>query len=417
MTRRIEWPRPDYSRVPYWVYHDSPLYDVELERIFRGPTWSYLCLAAEIPKTGDFITTSMGDIPVVVNRESDGQIHAFVNRCGHRGAIVRRETHGNAADHTCIYHRWCFSRKGDLVGIPFQRGVRGQGGVSTDFAKSQHGLRKLRVAVYRDIVFGTLHPDTEPIEAYLGELLRDHLASFMHKPVEVLGYQRQAIDGNWKFYNENLRDTYHASLLHEFLVTFGLDRATQRGGVKMDARHRHNLTFAVAGSDSNAEATEAYRAHQLDADKLSLRAPELLKFHPEFPDERSLSISSMFPNVAFQRLNNSLATRQIQLKGVDRFVLVWTFFGYTDDTPEMRAHRLRQMNLLGPAGFVSMEDAEAIEIAHKASGADRSAHAVIEMGGAGEISDRDYRVTDVSVRGFWSYYAELMGMEPEGAVR
>ena len=39
------------------------------------------------------------------------------------------------------------------------------------------------------------------------------------------------------------------------------------------------------------------------------------------------------------------------------------------------------------------------------------------MGGAGEISDRDYRVTDVSVRGFWSYYAELMGMEPEGAVR
>jgi anthranilate 1,2-dioxygenase small subunit len=34
-----------------------------------------------------------------------------------------------------------------------------------------------------------------------------------------------------------------------------------------------------------------------------------------------------------------------------------------------------------------------------------------------EISDRDYRVHDVPLRGFWSYYAELLGIEPDGAVR
>ena len=76
----------------------------------------------------------------------------------------------------------------------------------------------------------------------------------------------------------------------------------------------------------------------------------------------------------------------------------------------MTAHRLRQANLIGPAGLVSMEDGEAIEIAQRASAPDPE-------GGGGLISDRDYRVNDVPVRGFWSYYAELMGIEPPGAVR
>jgi anthranilate 1,2-dioxygenase large subunit len=91
--------------------------------------------------------------------------------------------------------------------------------------------------------------------------------------------------------------------------------------------------------------------------------------------------------------------------------------GYEDDPPEMTLHRLRQTNLVGPAGLVSMEDGEAIEIAHRASRPDPDRATVIELGGGGVISDRDYRVTDVPLRGFWSYYAELLGIEPEGAVR
>ena len=65
-----------------------------------------------------------------------------------------------------------------------------------------------------------------------------------------------------------------------------------------------------------------------------------------------------------------------------------------------------------------MEDAEAIEIAHRAiQNEDVDATAVLEVGGKGAISDRPYRVNDVAVRGFWSYYSELMGIEPVGAVR
>ncbi len=144
----------------------------------------------------------------------------------------------------------------------------------------------------------------------------------------------------------------------------------------------------------------------------------MVEFRPEhYADKLNLSVTTVFPNAVFIQLSNSLAARQIRPKGTDEFEVFQTLIGYQDDSPEMTEHRLRQANLVGPAGFVSMEDGEAIEIAHKASRASIDASTVVEMGGGGPITDRDYRVTDVPVRGFWSYWAELMGYEPAGAVR
>ena len=99
------FPKSDYSRVRYTVYHDQDIYEREQERVFRGPTWQFLGLEAEVPNIGDFRTSWLGDTPVVYNRGPDQVVHAFVNRCAHRGATVRREAYGNSTDHTCIYHR------------------------------------------------------------------------------------------------------------------------------------------------------------------------------------------------------------------------------------------------------------------------------------------------------------------------
>ena len=418
MSLSVNWTCKDYSRIPYWLYHDTDVYKQEQDLIFRGATWAYLCLEAEIPNPGDYKTTWVGDTPILINRDRSGAIHAMVNRCSHRGAAVCRHTLGNTKVHTCIYHRWSFNLEGDLIGIPFQRGVKGAGGMDEDFNKSEHGLRKLKVASFQGVICATFAQEGETLEEYLGPMMCQHISRLMHKPINILGYQRQRIDGNWKYYLENLRDTYHASLLHEFLVTFGIDRVTQKGGIEMDGRHRHNLTYAHAGSDSDEDAKKAYGEHKLKSDALTLADPRLLEFRQEYEDDKNLTISTMFPNASFQQLNNSLATRQIQTKGVGAFDLVWTYFGYVDDDANLRDHRLRQVNLLGPGGLVSMEDAEAIEIAHRASQNEEiTATAVLEVGGKGEISDRPYRVNDVAVRGFWSYYSELMGIEPVGAVR
>src|SRR5947208_8341290 len=127
------WPALDYSRVPYRLYHDAALYAREQERIFGGPVWSFLGLEAEIPKPGDFRTTYVGETPIVVNRDETGAVKAFVNRCAHRGALVRRELCGNAANHICIYHQWCYGLDGCLTAIPFRRGVKGKGGLDAGF--------------------------------------------------------------------------------------------------------------------------------------------------------------------------------------------------------------------------------------------------------------------------------------------
>ena len=411
------WPALDYSRVPYRLYHDVEAYEREQERIFRGPTWHFLGLEAEIPNNGDFRASYVGDTPVIVNRDGNGAIHAFVNRCAHRGAMVRRELSGNATEHTCIYHQWCYGLDGGLKSIPFRRGIRGKGGMDPAFDMAAHGLRKVKVESIDGALFGTLADHAEPLEDYLGAPVLAQLRRLFDRPVRVLGYNRQRIRANWKLYAENTRDNYHASLLHEFLVTFGLDRSTQVGGVKMDARHRHNITWAEAESDTDEVASQAYGDARVRSNYLSLKEPELVRFRRERADALNIAVTSVFPGAVFVQISNSLAVRQIRPRGIDEVEIFQTMLGYEDDPPDMMLHRLRQANLVGPAGLVSMEDGEAIEIAHRASKPDGDGATVIELGGAGVISDRDYRVTDVPLRGFWSYYAELLGIESAGAVR
>jgi anthranilate 1,2-dioxygenase large subunit len=416
VTKKI-WPAHDYSRVPYRLYHDAEIYEREQHRIFAGPVWNYLGLAAEIPGPGDFRATYVGETPIVFNRDESGAVHAFVNRCAHRGALVRRELAGNAREHICIYHQWCYGLDGRLTAIPFRRGIRGKGGLDPSFEMGAHGLRPLRVDLVGGAIFGTLAEQSEPLRDFLGPPIVAQIERLFARPVRVLGYNRQRIQANWKLYAENTRDNYHASLLHEFLLTFGLDRSTQKGGVTMDARHRHNITWAEADSDSADFARETYSNARIRNDYLSLQEPDLVSFRRERDDNLNLVVTSVFPSSVFVQISNSLAIRQIRPRGVNAFEVFQTMIGYADDPPEMTHHRLRQTNLVGPAGLVSMEDGEAIEIAHRATRPAPDCTSIIELGGAGVISDRDYRVTDVPLRGFWSYYAELLGIEPAGAVR
>jgi len=413
----IRFPRKDYTRVPYRLYHDPDIYRLEQERIFKGPTWSYLGLEVEIPNPGDFRTTFVGDTQVIFNRAKDGSLHAMVNRCAHRGAIVRREARGNAKFHTCIYHRWCYNLDGSLQSLPFRKGLKGKGGMGAEFELKDHGLQRLKVASYAGAIFASFRDDVEPLADYLGPVFTKHFDRVFRRPIRVLGYQRQRIAGNWKLYLENQRDTYHGSLLHEFQSTFGMSRVTQTGGVTMDARHRHNLTWSKIGTDSDAEFSNLYKDNKVHDSSLKLKDPALVKYHREFDDGISLAICGIFPNMTLHQITNSLATRQVRTVSQDEFELFWTLFGYADDSEEMTAHRLLQANMVGPAGLISMEDGEAIEIAHRASRGETGACSVIEMGGGGPITDLDHRINDVPCRGFWSYYAELMGMEPEGAVR
>src|SRR5690606_19746048 len=109
--------------------------------------------------------------------------------------------------------------------------VNGKGGMPADFCREEHAPRKLRTTSFCGLVFGSLHEDVPPIEEYLGEEVAARLERVLGREVEVIGRFTQALPNNWKLYVENVRDTYHASLLHTFFTTFGITRLTQEGGV------------------------------------------------------------------------------------------------------------------------------------------------------------------------------------------
>jgi len=411
------WPRSDFTRIPFGIYHDADVYTQEQHRVFRGPTWSYLCFDVEIPNPGDFKCVYVGDTPVVVNRDQDGSLHAFINRCAHRGSTVRREEFGNAKDHTCVYHQWCYSLKGELMGVPFRRGVKGKGGMPKDFQIADHGLHTLRVESFNGVIFASFSDEAPPLEDFLDEPICRHLKRLTHKPVKILGYQRQYIHGNWKLYTDNTRDPNHGGLLHPFQVTFGIARLTHGGGAVLDKRGCHNISMVEGDSDSEEDASKAYEDSGSGAymSDYRLNDASMLATQKEYGDEITLSIMSIFPNVVFQQIGNSLATRQIRCKNVDEFELYWTYYGYEDDDEAMTAHRLRQANMAGPGGLISMEDGEAIEIVHRAIKRETDQHSVAEYGGRGKIETQDTLITEVPLRGFWAYYCELMGIEANGA--
>jgi anthranilate 1,2-dioxygenase large subunit len=96
-------------------------------------------------------------------------------------------------------------------------------------------------------------------------------------------------------------------------------------------------------------------------------------------------------------------------KGPDHFELIFHFFGYQDDTPEMRALRIKQANLVGPAGYISMEDTEATELVQQGTHRDGEDYSAIEMGRA--AGKEDSLINEHLIRSFWRGYGKLMGFE------
>ena len=402
----VHWEHPTLTRVPYSAYTDPGLYEAEQQRIFHGPTWNFLCLDTEIAEPGRYRSSFIGDTPVVVVRDADGEVYGFENRCVHRGALIVLDKAGSAESFQCVYHAWSYNRQGDLIGVAFEQGVKGQGGMPQGFCKEDHGPRKLRIATYCGLVFGSFHDDVPSIEEYLGDEIAARIERVLHKPVQVIGRFTQSLPNNWKLYVENVKDSYHASLLHLFFTTFELNRLNMKGGVIVDAGGGHHVSYSMV--DPQAAKDLAYAEQGLRSEsQYRLKDPSLLASFNEFDDGITLQILSVFPGFVLQQIQNCLAVRQVLPKALERTELNWTYLGYADDSPEQRLVRLKQGNLVGPAGYISMEDGAVGGFVQRGIAGAHDQEALVEMGGAGAESSEG-RATEASVRGFWKAYDALM---------
>ncbi len=402
-----QWP-PGLTRVPFWLYQDEEVRRAEQARIFQGPTWHFLCLEHEVAGPGDYRTCFVGDMPVIVVRGEDGELGAFENRCAHRGALIAFEDGGTVKDFTCVYHSWRYDLRGNLKSVAFSRGVNGKGGMPSSFCMEQHGPRKLRVETFCGLVFGTLAADAPSLEDYIGPSIAPRIRRVLHKPVEVIGRFVQPLPNNWKLYAENVKDTYHASLLHLFFTTFRITRFSQAGGITVSDDGAHHASSTIGRLEAQ-DSTYKDQAIRSDSDSFRLADPSLLDPVDEFGDGIQLQILTLFPTFILQQVHNALAVRYVIPRGVDAMELHWVYLGFADDTQEMRTRRLKQANLVGPAGFVSMEDGCIGGFVQRGAMAAAELTSIIEMGGS-TAECQDTRITEAAVRGFWQTYRAHMGL-------
>ena len=410
-THNLAWPKEGNARIPYRVFSDPDIYRTELDQLFLGPTWQFLVMANELPNPGDYKTTFLGETPIVVTRGEDGEIHAMVNRCAHRGNLVCLKRQGHTDDGlTCVYHSWNYDLAGNLKSVAFRRGIGGKGGMPESFTLEDHGMRKLRTDHFAGLVFGTMSDEAMPFAEYIGNEIGGRLGRVLYGKPKILGTTSQILHNNWKLYFENVRDTYHASLLHTFFTTFRVARLTNGGGVLIAEGGRAHASYTRTKDEivSQEGSDELYQGIQSQREGLHLEDTRLLQQVSEFGDDITVQILSVFPNFVLQQVNNSIALRLVLPKGPDKTELQWTFLGFEEDDAALSELRLLQSNLVGPAGYVSMEDGAVGGFVQRAIVGSEDENSVIEMGGYGHTTE-ETRTTEASIRGFWQAYRPLMG--------
>jgi anthranilate 1,2-dioxygenase large subunit/terephthalate 1,2-dioxygenase oxygenase component alpha subunit len=176
--------------------------------------------------------------------------------------------------------------------------------------------------------------------------------------------------------------------------------------VFVSADGAHHCTYTEMVEDKG-DAYEKDGMRSAGSQQFSLENPELLQQVDEFGDGVSIQILSLFPGFVLHQIRNSLAARQVVPKGVDRTELHWTLFGFADDDEAMTRRRLLQANLVGPAGYISMEDGAATGFVQRGVAGSPERASVIEMGGSG-VGSGDSRITETAVRGLWQAWRRHM---------
>jgi benzoate/toluate 1,2-dioxygenase alpha subunit len=345
------------SESDFWVrtniYTDSRVFEDELSNIFEK-TWVYVAHESELPNPGDFVTTYVGRQPAIVSRGRDKTLHVLLNVCRHRGSVVCRAERGNSNFFRCPYHGWVYDSSGALVAVAEPDGY------PESFSGGVGGLVAVpRMATYRGLIFASLSPVGETLEAYLGEI-RDYIDLWVERSpigaVRLLRPHKTTYPGNWKFQAEQDTDGYHGRYVH--------DSAFQTLDHFHGDRRKADRNVAVHGTGYTRGFPRGHCLLEKDGTRGELPSDMIEEYMGQlvksYGADRARRISMVrhiliYPNVYLMddhiRVHHPIA--------VDRTV-VHSYFNYLEGVSErINQHRLKNLQWRhSQAGLIGTDDVE-----------------------------------------------------------
>jgi choline monooxygenase len=196
----------DGRTLPFDWYSNPDVLRLERERIFRR-AWQYAGRADQVAEPGSFFTCDAGGVPIVVVREREDRLRAFLNVCRHRGSLVC-EGEGRRETLQCPYHAWTYGLDGSLRAAP--RTEREPG-----FDRSQLALVPVQVDAWGPFVFVNPDGGAPPLAEHLGELPELVAAAGLDLgSLRFLKRSSSEYAANWKVCCENFLECYHCQIAH-----------------------------------------------------------------------------------------------------------------------------------------------------------------------------------------------------------
>jgi len=196
----------DGRTIPFDWYADPAVLRLERERIFRR-TWQYAGRADQVAEPGSFFTCDLGGVPIVVVRDKDSELRAFLNVCRHRGSLVC-EGEGRRETLQCPYHAWTYGLDGSLRAAP--RADR-----EASFDKAELGLVPALVDTWGPFVFVNADGEAGALTETLGDL--PALVESTGLDLDSLRFLKRTqstYEANWKVCCENFLECYHCQVAH-----------------------------------------------------------------------------------------------------------------------------------------------------------------------------------------------------------
>jgi phenylpropionate dioxygenase-like ring-hydroxylating dioxygenase large terminal subunit len=333
------------------IFIEPEIYEKELQQIFAR-CWLFLCHDSQIPRRGDFFTTYMGEDPVLVVRDSDGEVHAFLNVCRHRGNRLCRADRGNAASFTCAYHGWTYRNDGRLTGVPYLKEA-----YHNELDRGRWGLVPVaQLANYKGLWFATFDAAAPPLRDYLGEMAW-YLDTFVDRRehgIEIVATHKWVMPCNWKFPAENFGgDAYHVPWSHLSAVATGFSSGVttkpHTTGAMVSPGNGHVLICVGPDDVGDPPIPEVLAYEQQIRPEVEARlGPRVARVNP--------LVGTVFPNFSLLRAT-SRTFRTWHPRGPGKTeVWSWVFVDKAAPDHIKKAIRLAGVRGFSPSGSFEQDD-------------------------------------------------------------